>query len=166
MIQRTRVRFPAGRPWSCIFRNWSRFGSYNVYLNDTQISYSLLWHSSIDNECKCQILLLKHKYGCYPLPPQATVKTFFFKKSFFFLRKSSSKFQRASITRWSIPHHALEPFCKFQTKNKYGCVVENSFTEKQICNYFWFLSLVTFQITPHWSEHHLLGASLRNRRLR
>ena len=24
-------------PWSCIFRNWSRFGSYNVYLNDTRI---------------------------------------------------------------------------------------------------------------------------------
>ena len=32
----------AGRPWSCIFRNWSRFGSYNVYLNDTRISYTLL----------------------------------------------------------------------------------------------------------------------------
>ena len=37
VIQRTRVRFPAGRPWSCIFRNWSQFGSYNVYLNDTRI---------------------------------------------------------------------------------------------------------------------------------
>ena len=31
VIQRMRVRFPPGRPWSCIFRNWSRFGSYNVY---------------------------------------------------------------------------------------------------------------------------------------
>ena len=39
------VRFPAGRPWSCIFRNWSRFGSYNVYLYDTRISYTLLWIS-------------------------------------------------------------------------------------------------------------------------
>ena len=38
VIQRTRVRFPAGRPWSCIFRNLSRFGSYNIYLNDTRIS--------------------------------------------------------------------------------------------------------------------------------
>ena len=27
---------------SCIFRNWSRFGSYNVYLYDTRISYTLL----------------------------------------------------------------------------------------------------------------------------
>ena len=51
------VIFPAGKPWSCIFCNWSRFGSYNVYLYDTQISYTLLWLSSIDNECKCQILL-------------------------------------------------------------------------------------------------------------
>ena len=42
VIQRSRVRFPAGRPWSCIFRNWSRFGSCNVYLNDTRISYPLL----------------------------------------------------------------------------------------------------------------------------
>ena len=40
VIQRTRVRFPAGRPWSCIFHNWSRFGSYNVYLHDTRISYT------------------------------------------------------------------------------------------------------------------------------
>ena len=40
-IQRRWVRFPARRPWSCIFRNWSRFGSYNVYLNDTRISYTL-----------------------------------------------------------------------------------------------------------------------------
>ena len=31
-VQRLRVRFPAGMPWSCIFCNWSRFGSYNVYL--------------------------------------------------------------------------------------------------------------------------------------
>ena len=38
----TRVRFPAGRPWSCIFRNLSRFGSYNVYLHDTRISYTYL----------------------------------------------------------------------------------------------------------------------------
>ena len=38
VIQRMRVRFPAGRPWSCIFRNWSRFGSYNVYLKDIRIS--------------------------------------------------------------------------------------------------------------------------------
>ena len=38
LTNRTRVRFPAGRPWSCIFRNWSRFGSYNVYLIDTRIS--------------------------------------------------------------------------------------------------------------------------------
>ena len=51
-------RFPAGRPWSCIFRYWSRFGSYNVYLNDTRISYTQLSLSFIDNECKCQILLL------------------------------------------------------------------------------------------------------------
>ena len=56
------VRFLAGRPWSCIFRNWSRFGSYNVYIYDTRISYTrisytLLWISSIDNECKYQILL-------------------------------------------------------------------------------------------------------------
>ena len=29
------------RPWSCIFRNWSRFGSYNVYLCDTRIYYTL-----------------------------------------------------------------------------------------------------------------------------
>ena len=29
-------------PWSCIFRNWSRFGSYNVYLYDTRISYTSL----------------------------------------------------------------------------------------------------------------------------
>ena len=40
VIQRTRVRFPAGRPRSCIFRNWSRFRSYNVYLYDTRISYT------------------------------------------------------------------------------------------------------------------------------
>ena len=46
VIQTTRVRLPAGRPWSCIFRNWSRFGSYIVYLNDTQISYTQLWFSS------------------------------------------------------------------------------------------------------------------------
>ena len=39
VIQRSRVRFPAGRPWSCIFRNWSRFGSYNVYIYDTRILY-------------------------------------------------------------------------------------------------------------------------------
>ena len=32
VIQRTWVRFPAGRPWGCIFRNWSRFRSYNVYI--------------------------------------------------------------------------------------------------------------------------------------
>ena len=38
VIQRSRVRFPAGGPWSCIFRSWSRFGSYNVYHIDTQIS--------------------------------------------------------------------------------------------------------------------------------
>ena len=38
------------------------FGSYNVYLNDTRISYTLLWLSSIDNECKCQILLLIYPY--------------------------------------------------------------------------------------------------------
>ena len=31
---------------------------YNVYLYDTLISYIYLWLSSIDNECKCQILLL------------------------------------------------------------------------------------------------------------
>ena len=37
LIQRTRVRFPAEMPWSCIFRNWSRFGSYNVYLSDSRI---------------------------------------------------------------------------------------------------------------------------------
>ena len=30
--------YPAGRPWSCIFRNWSGFGSYIVYLIDTRIS--------------------------------------------------------------------------------------------------------------------------------
>ena len=24
----------------CIFRNWSRFGSYNIYLHDTRISYT------------------------------------------------------------------------------------------------------------------------------
>ena len=35
------------------------FESYNVYLNDTRISYTQLWLSSIDNECKCQILLFK-----------------------------------------------------------------------------------------------------------
>ena len=30
-----------------------------VYLNDTRISYTLLWFSSIkDNKCKCQILLI------------------------------------------------------------------------------------------------------------
>ena len=40
VIQRTRVRFPAGRPWSCIFGNWSWFGSYNVYLYDIRISYT------------------------------------------------------------------------------------------------------------------------------
>ena len=33
--------------------------SYNVYLNDTRISYTLLWLSSIDNECKCQILSIQ-----------------------------------------------------------------------------------------------------------
>ena len=37
-VKTTRVRFPAGGPWSCIFRSWSQFGSYNVYLNDTRIS--------------------------------------------------------------------------------------------------------------------------------
>ena len=41
-IMCTRVRFPAGRPWNCIFRNWSRFGSYNVYLNNTRISCTQL----------------------------------------------------------------------------------------------------------------------------
>ena len=48
--------------WSCIFRNWSRFGSYNVYLNDTRISYTQHLLSSIDNECKYQILLLIYPY--------------------------------------------------------------------------------------------------------
>ena len=51
--------------WSCIFRNWSRFGSYNVYLHDTRISYTYLRLSSIDNECKCQILLI-YSYFCQP----------------------------------------------------------------------------------------------------
>ena len=32
---RTRVRFSAGRPWSCIFRNWSRLGSYIMYILTT-----------------------------------------------------------------------------------------------------------------------------------
>ena len=31
------VRFPARRPWSCIFRNWSRFGSYSMYPEDVYI---------------------------------------------------------------------------------------------------------------------------------
>ena len=29
VIQGTQVQFPARRPWSSIFRNWSRFGSNN-----------------------------------------------------------------------------------------------------------------------------------------
>ena len=53
---------PSRRTWSYIFRNWSRFGSYNVYLNDTRISYTQLWLSSIDNECKWQILLYIYIY--------------------------------------------------------------------------------------------------------
>ena len=35
-----------GRPWSCIFRNWSRFGSYNVYLNDNFLHITLTCISS------------------------------------------------------------------------------------------------------------------------
>ena len=50
---------------ACIFRNWSRFGSYNVYLNDIRISYTQHWFSSIDNKCKCQILLLIYPYMRY-----------------------------------------------------------------------------------------------------
>ena len=40
------------------FRNWSQFGSHNIYLYDTRISYTKLWLSSTDNKCKCQILLI------------------------------------------------------------------------------------------------------------
>ena len=35
VIRRTLVRFPTGRPWSCIFRNWFRFGPHNVYVHNT-----------------------------------------------------------------------------------------------------------------------------------
>ena len=35
----------------------------NVYLNDTRISYTQHWLSSIDNECKCQILLYNITIG-------------------------------------------------------------------------------------------------------
>ena len=34
----------------------------------TRISYTLLWHSSIDNEYKCQILLLIYPYTSQALP--------------------------------------------------------------------------------------------------
>ena len=43
VIQRTRVRFPAGRPWRCIFRNWSQFGSYDVYRKPPNISPGLIF---------------------------------------------------------------------------------------------------------------------------
>ena len=33
------ISIQSGRPWSCIFRNWPRFGSYNVYPYNTRISY-------------------------------------------------------------------------------------------------------------------------------
>ena len=70
VIQRTRVRFPAARLWSCIFRNWSRFGSYNVYLNDTRIhkhnfEFHLLTTSVNAKYYNCYFtiyLLLKRRY--------------------------------------------------------------------------------------------------------
>ena len=56
-----RVRFQAaGRPWSCIFRNWSRFGSYNVYLNDTRISHKLWLSSSV---CLSVFLIIVIPFG-------------------------------------------------------------------------------------------------------
>ena len=38
---------PSRRPWSCIFRNWSRFGSYNVYPSDTRIYLNLKKYLSV-----------------------------------------------------------------------------------------------------------------------
>ena len=49
------------RPWCCIFHNWSRVESQNVYLSDTRIY--LTWNiSSFHNECKLQ--------NCRTFPPR------------------------------------------------------------------------------------------------
>ena len=49
-------------PWSCIFRNWSRLG-LKMYIFLT-LQFTLLQRiSSVDNECKCQILTLI--YPCF-----------------------------------------------------------------------------------------------------
>ena len=97
-MQRTRVRFPAGRPWSCIFRNWSWLGSYNVYLNDPRIFYTLLWLSSIDSECKCQILLLMHRR---PRIQNITVDDM----TYFVTRSNHARSHRILFTLkiWAVP---------------------------------------------------------------
>ena len=41
---------PSRKPWSCMFRNWSRLSLENVYLSDTRI------YLTLKNLCKCQIL--------------------------------------------------------------------------------------------------------------
>ena len=71
----TRLQKPLPTTWAQV-QYMQYIGSYNVYLNDTQISYTLLWFSSIDNECKCQILLLIHPYTSPALPSHQYINVF------------------------------------------------------------------------------------------